>query len=66
MRKMTLFFIAAIATIGLTLPQEVSAEEPQEEKGYTIEDYENYLANYDAQDALNAGVDPEYVSEAVG
>ncbi|MED1125540.1 hypothetical protein [Bacillus atrophaeus] len=65
MRKMTLFFIATIATIGLTLPQEVSAEEPQEEKGYTIEDYENYLANYDAQDALNAGVDPEYVSEAV-
>ncbi|MCY7911243.1 hypothetical protein MOB65_20515 [Bacillus inaquosorum] len=65
MRKLTLFFVAAFATIGLTLPQEVTAQEAEKEKGYTVEDYENYLANYDAQDALDAGVDPEYVSDAV-
>ncbi|BCT30383.1 hypothetical protein [Bacillus velezensis] len=64
MRRITLFFVIAFATIGLTLPQSISAQE-NEEKGYTVKDYENYLENYDAQDALNAGVDPEYVDEAV-
>ncbi|KDN91187.1 hypothetical protein MF621_004007 (plasmid) [Bacillus velezensis] len=67
MRKITLFFVAAFATIGLSLPHEVSAKEENstEEKSYTVEDYENYLQNYSPQDAINAGVNLDYVDEAV-
>ncbi|MFH7816967.1 hypothetical protein ACG2K5_18140 [Bacillus subtilis] len=68
MRKLILFFIIAFATIGLTLPIHVSATELSTDstlKRYTVADYIKYLDNYSEVDALNSGVSPEYVSEAV-
>lgn len=69
MRKITLFFLIAFATIGLSLPSQLSAKELQDDENlpsrYAIQDYENYLANYSAIDAKNGGVADEDISEAV-
>ncbi|MCY9056038.1 hypothetical protein MOE90_20550 [Bacillus spizizenii] len=69
MRKITLFFLIAFATIGLSLPSQLSAKELQSNDNlpsrYTIEDYVRYLENYSPIDAKNGGVSEDEISDAV-
>ncbi|WP_224931117.1 hypothetical protein [Bacillus safensis] len=64
MKKICLFVFAFVILFSLSLPNYTFAKDASS-KGYTVEDYEKYLVNYDQSDAINAGVSTEYVQSAV-
>ncbi|MBD3861792.1 MULTISPECIES: hypothetical protein [Bacillus] len=64
MKKICLFVFAFVVVLSLSLPNYTFAKDVSS-KGYTVEDYEKYLANYDQSDAINAGVSTEYLQSAV-